>query len=378
LKETLAVRDLTREVFGLFGIPVDKINAASTVKELERAAAAGQPFVWSTPNLNYLVLSQTDVEFRESLLLSDLCPVDGTPLVWLARLVGIPLTERVAGSDVFDLLKSPRPARPIKVCFFGGVDGLAERVARKINAQSVNTICVAAISPGFGNVAELSQPAFIEKINASGADFLLASLGSKKGQEWLVRNHHLLTVPIRAHLGATLNFQAGTVRRAPQVWRKVGMEWLWRIREEPYLWRRYFRDGLALLRIVMFQALPLIAYRLGVQKAALPFAVHAVKSAAALGSVTLKISGAATDRSVPVMVPILSELMLDGRDLTLDFHEVSDVDPRFFGLLMMIRKVLHQNDRNVKVINVTSHVRRLFRLNGVGYLLDVETVHNGK
>ena len=82
------------------------------------------------------------------------------------------------------------------------------------------------------------------------ADFLAVSLGAKKGQLWLHRNHQRLTVPVRAHLGVTVNFQAGTVKRAPPRLRAWGLEWLWRIKEEPHLWRRYAHDGWVLLGLI--------------------------------------------------------------------------------------------------------------------------------
>ena len=97
----------------------------------------------------------------------------------------------------------------------------------------------------------------IDKVNASEADFLAVSLGARKGQLWLHRNHQRLTIPIRAHLGAVINFQAGTVKRAPTWLRAWGLEWLWRIKEEPHLWRRYAHDGWVLLRLIFTRVLPL-------------------------------------------------------------------------------------------------------------------------
>lgn len=97
--------DLAREVYCILGIPIDAIEMPATLCRVEAAAAAAEPFVLSTPNLNFLVNSQTDDEFRELLLMSDLCPPDGAPIIWIARLLGIPIRERTAGSDIFDALK---------------------------------------------------------------------------------------------------------------------------------------------------------------------------------------------------------------------------------------------------------------------------------
>jgi len=86
----------------------------------------------------------------------------------------------------------------------------------------------------------------LQAINASQADFLVVALGAKKGQAWILHNLEHLQVPVVSHLGAVVNFVAGTVQRAPAAWQRAGLEWLWRIKEEPALFGRYWNDGLAL------------------------------------------------------------------------------------------------------------------------------------
>ena len=184
--------------------------------------------------------------------MSDLCPPDGAPIIWIARLLGIPITKRTAGSDIFDALKArPRSGKELKVFLFGATEQTAAAAARKLNDNATGLRCVGWTCPGFGSLDELSQDQFINQINASDADLLVVALGARKGQLWLRRNGPRLTIPVRTHMGAVINFQAGTVRRAPHVLRKLGLEWLWRIKEEPYLWRRYWHDGGVLLRLLM-------------------------------------------------------------------------------------------------------------------------------
>src|SRR5262249_47191044 len=157
---------------------------------------------------------------------SDLSPTDGMPIVWIARLFGLPIRRRVAGSDIFFALKTEHSfAHPMKLFLFGGADGVAVKAAKVLNDGLGGLRCGGLRNPGFGTVEEMSRDDLIQEINSSGADFLVASLGAKKGQLWLRRNHDRLQVPIRAHLGATLNFQAGTVKRAPLIMRKLGVEW---------------------------------------------------------------------------------------------------------------------------------------------------------
>ncbi len=219
----------------MLGIPIDAVDLPAVVQRIGAALSRDTRYLISTPNLNFLVSSQVDPEFRELLLRSDLCPVDGVPIVWISRLLGAPIRERVAGSDIFDRLKSQK-SQPAKVFLFGGPEGVADTASRVLNAQSNGVVGVGAHSNlGYCPIEEMSTDVIIDAINASGARFLVASLGAQKGQSWLLHNHHRLKIPVRSHLGAAINFQAGLLKRAPLFVRKFGLEWLWRIKEEPYL-----------------------------------------------------------------------------------------------------------------------------------------------
>jgi N-acetylglucosaminyldiphosphoundecaprenol N-acetyl-beta-D-mannosaminyltransferase len=231
--------DLARNVYCVLGLPIDALDMPAVSRRIDAAAASRTSFLISTPNLDFLVQSRSDPEFRESLLDSDLCPADGMPIVWIARLIGVPVKTRVSGSDIFDSLKAPeRLARQLRVFLFGGAAGVAAAAARTLNAVPSGLNCVGVLDPGFGSVDEISHDHMIDQVNASAADFLAVSLGARKGQLWLHRNHRRLTIPVRAHLGAVINFQAGTVKRAPPGLQAWGLEWLWRIKEEPNLCHR--------------------------------------------------------------------------------------------------------------------------------------------
>lgn len=152
------------------------------LRDIEAAAANKVPFFISAPNLNSLVNMQSDADFRELFLQSDLCPVDGMPIVWIAQLCGVPIESRIAGSDIFDALKARHSfANPLKVFLFGGPEGVAETACQALNAQPCGVFCAGSFYPGFGSVEEMSHDAIINKINSSDADFLAVSLGAKRG-----------------------------------------------------------------------------------------------------------------------------------------------------------------------------------------------------
>ncbi|MFN3880735.1 MAG: WecB/TagA/CpsF family glycosyltransferase [Nitrincola lacisaponensis] len=237
-----------RQQWFLLGLPFDAVTLDQACQQVFNAIEQRERCFISTPNLNFVINAQRDPDFARSVMLSDLNLADGMPLVWAARWLKIPVPERVAGSSLFDeLVKRSDADRPLRVFFFGGDPGVAEKAAEVLNARPEAVICCGYHDPGRGNVESMSTAEIRDKINASQADFLVVSLGAKKGQAWILQNLEQLNVPVISHLGAVVNFVAGTVKRAPAIWQKLGLEWLWRIVEEPYLWKRYAGDGLAAL-----------------------------------------------------------------------------------------------------------------------------------
>jgi N-acetylglucosaminyldiphosphoundecaprenol N-acetyl-beta-D-mannosaminyltransferase len=359
--------DLAREVYCLLGVPVDAIEMDAVLRRIECAASSRTTFFISAPNLNSLVISRSDHVFKESLILSDVSTADGMAVVWIARLTGIPLKGRIAGSDIFDVLKARHSsAHPLKIFLFGGPEGIAEVASQVLNREPSGVRCVGWIYPGFCSAEEMSRDDIIDQINSSGADFLVASLGNRKGQLWLLRNHDRLSVPVRAHLGATLNFQAGTVQRAPTVMRKLGLEWLWRIKEEPHLWRRYRNDGWVLLRLLLTDVLLfiLLTWWSRLRHVRKDFSLTEVHGHE---TVTLSLSGPADARHVDEVVTVVREAIATKKKLVLDFSSAGYVDARFLGSLLMLKKTLNNHGAAPTFVGLSAALKKIFRLNGLDF-----------
>ncbi|MBI5263402.1 MAG: WecB/TagA/CpsF family glycosyltransferase [Bradyrhizobium sp.] len=360
--------DLARDVYGLLGVPVDAIDFPALLDGMGAAAGMGSPFLISTPNVNFLVKSQESSDFRETLLLSDLCLVDGMPLIWIAKMLGIPIHERVAGSDLFERLKrANEPERRLRVFLLGGAEDLVARVGAKLNAEKCGLQCVGVLNPGFGTIDEMSTPEIINTINASEADLLAVFFGAEKAQAWLIRNHWHLRAPIRAQFGATINFEAGTVRRAPPLLRSTGFEWLWRIKEEPYLWRRYWNDGLTLLRLFVTCVLPMSLRAKGPEKATL-----SVEASEDDLSVRISLMGAAVAAHADGAVAHFRTALKARKPVVIDLSQAQMIDARFFGVFLMVRKNLARRGLSLRFTGVSSSTRRTFRLNRFEFLLSHE------
>jgi N-acetylglucosaminyldiphosphoundecaprenol N-acetyl-beta-D-mannosaminyltransferase len=364
--------DLLRDVYCVLGIPLDLVNMQGALHRMDGAAAKRRPFLVSTPNLNFLIAVGEDAEFRESLLSSDLCLADGISVFWIARLVGVPIKSRVPGADFFDALRVRAPSpRKMNVFLFGGDDGVAPAASQALNTGAGGLRCVGWHYPGFGSVDDMSQPDVIDRINESNADLLAVSLGAKKGQSWLLRNHRRLLIPIRAHLGALINFQAGTVKRAPAILRRAGLEWLWRIREEPWLWRRYYKDALVLIRLLVSRVLPLAV--LNVIALAAFSGRHLrevnVSHESSGDCIKLSISGVASARNVHYLSRAFHLALLTAKTIRIDFSNVRFIDSRVLGLLLMLRKKAAESKQSLILTGLSPLLQMLFRLNRLEFFL---------
>lgn len=358
--------DFQRDVYCLAGLPFDAVSVAGVVGRIRKAARQRRPLFLSTPNVNFLIGCMGDERFRDSVINSDLSVADGMPLVWIARLLQIPICERVAGSNLFEALRSGSGDR-LSVFLFGAPDGVAKAACQRLRIEMSGLTCVGFDSPGFGSVEELSDGAHIAKINASKADFLVVSLGARKGQAWIERNRGRLTVPVISHLGAVANFVAGSVERAPRWMQQSGLEWLWRIKEEPQLWRRYLRDGTALITLLLTRVLP-YAWRLWRHRkndacaASMEVGVEG-------GSYVVRLSGAWTRQNIAPLRHCFSVAAGIELDMTLEMSGVTWVDSAFVALVMLLRGHRARSSLRLRIVGCRDSIRKILRYCCAEYLV---------
>ena len=348
--------DFGRKLCLVLGLPFDVIDLDTAVARIRAAVASRTRLFISTPNTNFVVAAMRDPAFRDSVFHSDLSLMDGTPLVWVARSMGIAIPQRVSGSDIFEALRlSGSP--PISVYFFGGQPGSAPAASAKINAAHGPMRCVGFDEAGFGSVEQMSDQATIERINASGADFLVVSLGAAKGQAWIEHNLSRIEVPVVSHLGAVVNFVAGSVNRAPVWIRGVGLEWLWRVKEEPHLWRRYFYDGVKFVSLLTTRIAPLVFRRvLQARGASRAQWTHQVSSSSC--GVTLSLF---SSRQGTLNRPCAS-LASVNQPLAVNLKHVADLDNSCVATLMQLSSHRDRCGLPIEFRGASSSIRNSFRL----------------
>lgn len=244
----------TRERLRIGRIAIDPVTFSGALDAIAAMVTSGRGGSVLTPNLDHVVLADEHEGFRRAYEGASLCLVDGMPLLWASRLLGAPLPEKVSGSDlVWPLLERAR-AQGWRVYLLGGAPGVGQRAAERI-LERLPGIVVAGVDAPTINMDALasSRADVIERIRAANADLVLVGLGAPKQELWIAEAAPALAHPVLLGVGASLDFLAGTLRRAPEWMSASGLEWLFRLKQEPRrLWRRYLvrdpRFALILLR----------------------------------------------------------------------------------------------------------------------------------
>lgn len=224
----------------ILGVKVDNVTRASALAKVEDLLDSGRQHLITTPNPEFIVAAQTDVKFREIINGSALALPDGVGLIFAARILGVPLQERIAGSDfVWDIARLAAK-RGYSMYLLGAGEGIARAAAEKLKAQNPNLKIVgAAAGPSQLNTTKLS---FVGEIREAAPDILLVAMGHGKQEKWIVAHlHELPSVKIAMGVGGAFDFIAGRVKRAPRLLRVLGLEWLWRLVRQPRRLPRIFR-----------------------------------------------------------------------------------------------------------------------------------------
>ena len=221
-------------------VPIDVLTFNGALDAIEALVKAGRGGYVVTPNIDHVVLADDNVAFRDSYTHAALSLVDGQPLVWASRMLGLQLPEKISGADLILPLMERAAQKSWRVYLMGAGDGVAELAAEQLRAR-YGTNVVGCDAPRVSVDPDASENvAPLEKIRAARPDIVLVALGAPKQEIWMHRCLPLYAPAVALGIGAGLDFIAGTVKRSPQWVSKAGLEWAYRLSREPRrLWRRY-------------------------------------------------------------------------------------------------------------------------------------------
>lgn len=201
-----------------------------------------------TPNVDHLIKLQKDKDFYVAYQQAEWIVCDSKILYFLSKLLKNPLPEAIPGSSFFTAFYEYHKDNPnCKIFLLGAAEGIAVKAMERINQKVGRDIVVGAHSPSYGfEKKEAECEELIKIVNESGANVLLVGVGAPKQEKWIMKyRDRMPKVDIFMGLGTTIDFEAGTLKRAPIFWQKIGMEWLYRCLKEPKrLFKRYFIDDM--------------------------------------------------------------------------------------------------------------------------------------
>jgi N-acetylglucosaminyldiphosphoundecaprenol N-acetyl-beta-D-mannosaminyltransferase len=222
-------------------LPIDAVTreqALDVVEALVRSGAGGAVF---TPNVDHVIVADENARMRAAYERVSLSLVDGMPLLWASRLLGEPLPEKVSGSDFVMPLLERAAARAWRVYFLGGAPGVAALARERLREQLPGLDVVGIDAPRIEvDAPPEEREAVLASVRAARPDVVLVALGAPKQEIWIDGAREALRPAVLLGIGASLDFIAGTVTRAPRWMSETGLEWLYRLSREPRrLWRRY-------------------------------------------------------------------------------------------------------------------------------------------
>ena len=362
--------DFSRDVWCVLGLPFDALTEVQAEAAVRKAVAEQKRCFMSTPNLNFAVACLRDSAFRASVLQSDLSLADGWPVISYARLSDVHLPERVAGASLFERLQASNQRPPLSVYFFGGPIGAAQAACRQLSAKNGGVRSAGFEAPGYGSIEEMSTAEQIDRINQARPDILALALGAQKGQVWIQRNLRYLDVPVVSHLGAVVNFVAGSVKRAPAWVQTASLEWLWRVIQEPSLWRRYANDGAVLTNLF---AKRMFARAMSMRPAYVASAENRIATMSIRtneADLTIILTGSWVAENLAHMREEFSRTARQRVHVRVDLAEVTRLDPAAIGLMTLLYGWLLKIDLTWKIVACSDPARSALRSAHAEYLLE--------
>ena len=238
----------------ILGVPFHQISLPGAVDRIESMVADGGTHYVVTPNVDFLVKARRDPELRRILICADLVLCDGKPIVWASHWLGGSLPCRVAGSDLIPGLLQRAAERGWSIFLLGGSAEVASEAAQQIVTTYPTIGSVKHYSPPFRALPDMNNVEIIKRIRSAKPDIVLVCFGCPKQEKWIAQNIGELAVPVMIGAGATIDFLAEKMARAPVWMQRSGTEWLFRLLQEPRrLSKRYADDFLHFFPAVLRQ-----------------------------------------------------------------------------------------------------------------------------
>lgn len=230
---------------------IDNLTMAETLHEIDKLIQKKNCSYVVTPNVDHIVRLEKDVELQKVYKNASLILADGKPLIWISKWYKTPIKEKISGSDLFPKVCELAANKNYTMYLLGAAEGVADTAAKNLMKKYPGLNVVGTYSPPFGfekNEQEMNK--IKTQIQEVHPDILIVGLGCPKQEKFMYYHCKELGVPISFGLGASIDFEAGNIKRAPKWMSNHGLEWLYRFSKEPKrLFKRYFVDDLKIIQV---------------------------------------------------------------------------------------------------------------------------------
>jgi len=238
----------------ILGVAIDNVTMDEVLETVEAQIEEGGFHQIATANADFLIKSINDEELCEVLCRCDLVLADGMPLVWASSLMGSGLRERVTGADLVPQLAALSARRGYRIFLLGAEEDSSAGTAAAMESNYPGLCIAGRYSPEHKQLEEMDHEEILSRIEAARPDILLVAFGNPKQEKWLAMHRHQLTVPVCIGVGGSFDFMSGRIRRAPEWMKRSGMEWFYRMMQEPSrMFIRYAGNAVGLLRHLPLQ-----------------------------------------------------------------------------------------------------------------------------
>lgn len=221
----------------ILGLPIDRLSLSQTIAKIETFIASRKPHRLVVVNAAKIVKARQDADLKKVIETADLIGPDGIPVVWLSRLLRRALPGRVNGTDLMEKLFAIAAQKGYRIFFFGATEEVIQTTVSAAQAKYPG-LQVAGFRNGY--FTESEEPEIVKNIRESKADILLVGFGSPKKEFWIAKHLNALNVPVVHGVGGSFDVVAGKTRRAPVWMQNNGLEWFYRLLQEPgRMWKRY-------------------------------------------------------------------------------------------------------------------------------------------
>ncbi len=214
----------------MFGVPLAQIDMEAALARLDQFVRERSPHMVVTSDTPSIVRAHDDAEYQELVRGADMVTADGRGVIWMARVLGLPVRERVSGVDLVARICERAKDKGYSVFLLGAMPGVAEEAARALESRCPG-LRIAGTHHGYFPPDE--ERAVVRRIAAAKPDILFVALGAPRQEQWIRRHLDELQVPVAIGVGGTLDVLAGRVPRAPEWMQRAGLEWLYRLLREP-------------------------------------------------------------------------------------------------------------------------------------------------